>query len=38
MGDIEMIKGVLLAWKLCCKRGRVVEDAVDHRGSVGLGV
>ena len=33
-----MIKGVLLAWKLCCKGGRVVGDVVDHSGSIGLEV
>jgi hypothetical protein len=38
MGDIGMIKGVLLAWKLCRKGRRIVDDVVDHRGSVGLGV
>ena len=32
-----MLKGGLLAWKLCCK-GRSVVDVVDHRGSIGLGV
>ena len=37
MGDIRMLKGGLLAWKLCCK-GRSVLDIVDHRGSIGLGV
>ena len=36
MGDIGMLKGGLLAWKLCCK-GRSVVDVVDHRGSIGLG-
>ena len=32
-----MLKGVLLAW-LLCREGRFVDDVVDHRGSVGLGV
>ena len=38
MCDIEMIKGGLLAWKLCCKGRRVVCDVVGHNGSIGLGV
>ena len=39
MGDIGMLEGGLLAWKLCCKGRRVVGDVVDHRGiSSGLGV
>ena len=37
MGDVGMIKGVLLAWKLCGERG-VVDDVVVLRSSVGLGV
>ena len=37
MGDIEMLKGGLLAWKLCLKRRSVV-DIVDHRGDISLGV
>ena len=37
MGDIGMLKGGFLAWKLCYKR-RVVDDVVDHTGSIGLGV
>jgi hypothetical protein len=36
MGDIEMIKGVLLAWKLCSKR-RLVNNVVGLLGCVGLG-
>ena len=38
MGDIGMIKGGGLAWKLCWKRTSVVDDVVDHRGNIGLGV
>ena len=37
MGDIGMIKEVLLAWKLCSERGGD-GGVVDHRDSVGLGV
>ena len=37
MGDIGMLKGGLLAWKLCCK-GRSVVNVADHRGGIGLGV
>ena len=37
MGNIGMLKGVLLAWKLC-RKGRSVVDVVDHRGSISLGV
>ena len=40
MGDIGVIKGVLLAWLLCGKGG-IVGDVVGHRGSgssVSLGV
>ena len=37
MGDIGMLKGGLIAWKLCNK-GRSVVDIVDHRGGIGLGV
>ena len=36
MGDIEMLKGGLLAWLLW--QGGDVVDVVDHRGSIGLGV
>jgi hypothetical protein len=36
MGDIEMIKGVLLAWKLCSKGG-LVNGVVGLLGCVGLG-
>ena len=36
-GDTRMLKGGLLAWKLCWK-GRSVVDVVDHRGGIGLGV
>ena len=36
MGDIEVIKGVLLAWKLCSK-GRLVNSVVGLLGCVGLG-
>ena len=35
MGDIGMIKGVLLAWKLCGERG-VVDDVVVLGGSVSV--
>ena len=35
MGDVGMIKGGI-AWLL--RRGGVVDDVVDHRGSIGLGV
>ena len=38
MGDIRMLKGGLLAWKLCCKGRRVAGDVVDYRGNIGLGV
>ena len=38
MGDIRMLKGGLLAWKLCSKGRSVVVDVVDHRGGIGLGV
>ena len=38
MGDIGMIKGGGLAWKLRWKGRRVVVDVVDHRGSISLGV
>jgi hypothetical protein len=37
MGDIGMIKGVLLAWKLCGERG-VIDDVVVLMSSSGLGV
>ena len=38
MGDIGMLKGGLLAWKLCCKGRSVVVDVVEHKGiSIGLG-
>ena len=37
MGDIEMIKGVLLAWKLCGKRG-VVGGVAVLRGHVSAGI
>ena len=33
-----VIKGGGLAWKLCCKGRSVVDDVVDHRGGIGLGV
>ena len=36
MGDIEMLKGGLLAWLLW--QGGVIVDVVDHRGNIGLGV
>ena len=32
MGDVGIIKGGLLASKLCCKRRRIVIDIVDHSG------
>ena len=39
MGDIGMVKGGGLSWKLRWKGRRVVVDVVDHRGiSSGLGV
>ena len=38
MGDIGMIKGGGLAWKLCWKGISVVGEVVDHRGIIGLGV
>ena len=38
MGDIGMIKGVLLAWKLCCKWLDVCGVVVLSGVSVGLGV
>jgi hypothetical protein len=39
MGDIGMIKGGLLAWKLCRKGRRVIGDVADQSGiSSGLGV
>ena len=37
MGDIEMLKGGLLAW-LLKQEGGVVGDVVDHNGSISLGV
>ena len=38
MGDIGMLKGGLLAWKLCRKGRSVFFDVVSHQGSIGLGV
>jgi len=38
MGDIGMIKGVLLAWKLCCKCLVVCGVVVLSSASVSLGV
>ena len=38
MGDIGMIKGVLLSWKLYLKGIRVVGGVVVLRGHVRLGV
>ena len=32
MGAIRMIKGSLLAWKLCSKGRIVIGDVVDHSG------
>ena len=37
MGDIEMLKGGLLAW-LLRQEGGVVGDVVDHIGIISLGV
>ena len=37
MGDIGMIKKGGLAW-LIWQEGVVVDDVVDHRGDIGLGV
>ena len=37
MGDIEMLKGGLLAWLLGGK-GRAVSSEVDRRGNIGLWV
>jgi hypothetical protein len=37
MGDIGMIKGVLLAWKLCGKGG-VVGGVAVLRGYVSIGI
>ena len=36
MGDIEMLKGGLLAWLL--RQEEVVGDVIDHSGIIGLGV
>jgi hypothetical protein len=38
MCDIGMIKGVLLAWKLCCKWLKVCSVVILSGISVGLGV